>query len=104
MVDLRLVVGRITPGQIRHRLQIGLHAASMIAFAMVGVQRFQRSDVAAFSRRRGEGLGLLQQGEPLRQASRRWRTERVEEQALADAPVGDCAGRVECQGALELAA
>jgi hypothetical protein len=102
VIDLCLVVLRVMLGDRLHRLEIGLQAGAVVDLVVVGVERGQRSDELVLARRlRADGLGLLKRGKPLLQICRQRRTERVEQQAHRDAPIGDGALRIGLERILE---
>ena len=102
VVDLRLVVLRIVLRHRRHGLEIGLHAAAMIELVIVGIERAERVDKLPFARRLcADGFGLLNGREPFRQIGGGRDAERIEQQAHADAPVGDGAVRIGLEHVLE---
>jgi hypothetical protein len=85
-----------------HRRNIAADAGAVIELVVIGVERGERGDELVLARRlRADGLGLLERGEPLRQIVRGRNAERIEQQALRNAPIGDRALRIGLERVLE---
>jgi len=100
--DLRFVILGITCRQCLHRLEIGLHATTVVDLVVIDVHDGERVDVVALALRLGaDGLGLLDGRKPEREIRRRRRAVRIVEQRQRDAPEGHAAFGIGLRDILE---
>jgi len=92
IVDLRLVVVRIAPRQLFHRLGIGLGAGEMTELVVADINDGQRVDVIALALGLGaDTLCFCDDGGALREVLCGRRDVRIPQEAQRDAPIGDAA-------------
>src|SRR5262249_306261 len=92
----------IASRQCLHRLEISLHAATVVDLVVIDVHDGERVDVVALALRLGaDGLGLLYGRKPEREIRRRRRALRIVDHRHRYAPEGHAAFRIGLRDLLE---
>ena len=102
VIGLHLVVVRVPAGDRFHRLRIAQGTGALIERLEIGVEDADRPNQILFACGAGAQLrGFLDSRSPFEQVLGRRGIERVGQQALRDAPIGDCAFAIGAERLLE---